>query len=101
MGLRRLPRAKVIVAVVAAVALVAAGIVLAVTLTRPAPPTIRNVHIPVVDGPRGNQRVVLDASFFTPAGDGRVPAVLLAHGFGETKDAVRPEAENLARDGFA
>src|SRR6266536_567282 len=100
MGLRRLPRAKVIVAGVVAVALVAAGIALAVTLTRPAPPTIRNVHIPVVDGPSGNQRVVLDASFFTPAGDGRVPAVLLAHGFGGTKDAVRPEAENLARAGF-
>jgi ABC-2 type transport system ATP-binding protein len=101
MGLRRLPRAKVIVAVVAAVALVAAGVVLAVTLTRPAPPIIRDVRIPVVDGPRGNQRVVLDASFFTPAGGGRVPAVLLAHGFGETKDAVRLEAENLARAGFA
>jgi ABC-2 type transport system ATP-binding protein len=101
MGLRRLPRAKVIVAVVVAVALVTAGIALAVALTRPAPPTIRDVRIPVLDGPRGNQRVVLDASFFTPAGAGRVPAVLLAHGFGETKDAVRPEAENLARAGFA
>jgi ABC-2 type transport system ATP-binding protein len=101
MGLRRLPRAKVIVAVVVAVALVTVGIVLAVALTRPAPPTIRDVRIPVLDGPRGNQRVVLDASFFTPAGAGRVPAVLLAHGFGGTKDAVRPEAENLARAGFA
>ena len=101
MGLRRLPRAKVIVAVVVAVALVTAGIVLVVALTRPASPTIRDVRIPVLDGPRGNQRVVLDASFFTPTGAGRVPAVLLAHGFGETKDAVRPEAENLARAGFA
>ena len=101
MGLRRLPRAKVIVAVVVAVALVTAGIVLAVALTRPASPTIRDVRIPVLDGPRGNQRVVLDASFFTPTGAGRVPAVLLAHGFGETKDAVRPEAEKLARAGFA
>src|SRR5256714_269458 len=101
MGRRRLPRAQVIVTVVEAVELVTAGIVLAVALTRPASPTIRDVRIPVLYGPRGTQRVVLDASFFTPAGTGRVPAVLLAHGFGATKDAVRPEAENLARAGFA
>src|SRR5262245_19214768 len=101
MGVRRLPRAKVIVAVVAAAALVAAGIVLAVALSQPGTLTIRAVRIPVVDGPGGNQRVVIDASFFTPPGSGRLPAVLLAHGFGETKDAVRPQAENLARAGFA
>src|SRR5215467_11149270 len=101
MGLRRLLRPKVIVAVVAAVALLAAGIGLAVALSQPAPLTIRNVRIPVVDGPRGNQHVVIDASFFTPPGSGRLPAVLLAHGFGETKDAVRPQAEGLAQAGFA
>src|SRR5262245_13994049 len=101
MGLRRLPRAKLIVAVVAAAALVAASIALAVALTRPVPPTMRSVRIPVVDGPRGNQQVVLDASFFTPAGGGRVPAVLLAHGFGQSKEAVRPEAAHLAQAGFA
>src|SRR5215475_4182794 len=101
MGLRRLPRAKLIVAVVVAAALVAASIALAVTLTRPVPPTMRNVRIPVVDGPRGNQHVMLDASFFIPVGGGRAPAVLLAHGFGQSKEAVRPEAENLARAGFA
>src|SRR6266513_222743 len=101
MGLRRLLRPKLIVAVIAAVALLAAGIGLAVALRQPAPLTIRNVRIPVVDGPRDNQHVVIDASFFTPPGSGRLPAVLLAHGFGETKDAVRPQAEDLARAGFA
>src|SRR6516165_11741021 len=101
MGLRRLSRAKVIVAVVAAVALVAAGVALAVALTRPAPLTIRNLRIPVVDGPRGDQHVVIDASFFLPPGSGKFPVVLLAHGFGETKDAVRAQAEDLARAGFA
>ena len=45
--------------------------------------------------------MLLDATFFTPAGSGRMPAILLAHGFGETKNAVRPEAEQLARAGFA
>src|SRR5215475_6324165 len=101
MGLRRLLRPKVIVAVVAAVALLAAGIGLAAALSQPAPLTIRNVRIPVVDGPRDNQHVVIDASFFTPPGGGRLPAVLLAHGFGETKDAVRSQAQDLARAGFA
>ena len=101
MRLRRLTRARVIAAIVAAAALVAAGVVLAAALTKPAPLTIRNVRIAVVDGPRDNQHVVIDASFFTPPGRGRLPAVLLAHGFGETKDAVRPQAEDLARAGFA
>src|SRR4029077_17045517 len=63
--------------------------------------TVRAVRIGVVDGPRDNQHVVLDASFFTPAGQGRLPGILLAPGFGETKYAVAPEAEYLARAGFA
>ena len=101
MGLRRRPRTRTIVAAAAAVVLVAAGIIVAVALNQPTPLTIRNLRIPVVDGPGGSQRVVLDATFFTPAGSGRLPAVLLAHGFGETKTAVQPEAEYLARAGFA
>jgi ABC-2 type transport system ATP-binding protein len=101
MALRRRPPAKVIAAAVTAVVLVVAGIVLGVALTRPAPLTIRNLRIGVVDGPQGNQHVVLDASLFLPPGQGRVPAILLAHGFGLTKYAVQPEAEYLARAGFA
>jgi len=85
----------------AVVALVVGLITLAVTLRHPAPVAVRNIRIPVVDGPRGDQHVALDASFFTPAGRGRLPAILLAPGFGETKQAVRPEAEYLARAGFA
>ena len=55
----------------------------------------------MTDGPGHDQHVPLDATFFTTPDHGRVPAILLAHGFGETKDAVRPEAEQLARAGFA
>ncbi|KNB53786.1 alpha/beta fold hydrolase [Streptomyces caatingaensis] len=46
--------------------------------------------------------VRLDTSFFT-AGDAgrRRPAVLLAHGFGGSKDDLRSRAEDLARDGYA
>src|SRR5215470_16667941 len=98
---RRLTRGRALIALSAALAVAAAGIALGVALSRPAPIGIRNVRIAVLDGPHSDQRVVLDASFFLPTGSGRVPAVLLAHGFGETKDAVRPQAEKLARAGFA
>ncbi|MFF8590627.1 CocE/NonD family hydrolase [Streptomyces sp. NPDC015220] len=45
--------------------------------------------------------VRVDTSYFTPAGAGRHPAVLLGHGFGGSKDDVRRQAEDLARDGYA
>ncbi len=87
-----------LLAVLAAIAAVA-GVVAAVG--GPGPVGVRNLRIAVVDGPRGNQPIVLDASFFTPAGTARVPAILLAHGFGETKGAVRGQARALAQAGFA
>ncbi|MFF3209298.1 alpha/beta fold hydrolase [Streptomyces sp. NPDC002886] len=48
----------------------------------------------------------IDISYFTdgePGKDGAAkrPAVLLAHGFGGSKEDVRPQAERLARDGYA
>jgi ABC-2 type transport system ATP-binding protein len=94
-------RRGVAAAAAAVVVLLAGAITLGAVLRQPAAVTVRNLRIPVVDGPRNNQHVVLDASFFTPAGQGRVPAILLAPGFGETKAAVQPEAEYLARAGFA
>jgi ABC-2 type transport system ATP-binding protein len=94
-------RGKISLAAAAVVLVVAAAIAIAVAASRPAPIGIRNLRIPVVDGPANNQHVVLDATFFTPAGTGRVPAILLAHGFGQTKAAVAPEAEQFAQAGFA
>ena len=95
-------RGRKLAALAAAIGLLAAVIVVLVIVVRqPVPVTARTLRIPVADGPGGDQRVSLDATFFTPPGRGRVPAILLAHGFGETKDAVRPEAEQLARAGFA
>jgi ABC-2 type transport system ATP-binding protein len=95
------PKGRFVIAAVAVVALLAAAITLGATARQPASVTVRNLRIGVVDGPRDSQRVVLDASFFTPAGRGRLPAILLGPGFGETKYAVAPEAEDLARAGFA
>ena len=89
------------VAAVAAAAAVLAAAAVAGVAASPAPVSIRGVRIHVTDGPRGNQHVVLDATFYTPAGGGRVPVILLAHGFGETKAAVAPEAQYLAQSGYA
>ena len=97
----RVRRRGAVAAVAVAVLLLAGVITLTVTLRQPAPVAVRSVRIPVVDGPRDNQRVLLDASFFAPSGQGRAPAILLSPGFGETKDAVRAQAEHLARAGFA
>src|SRR5262244_3904641 len=101
MKVRMSPRRRFMIVAAVVVLLLAGAITLAAALRQPVPVAVRNLRIPVVDGPRDNQRVLLDASFFTPAGRGRVPAILLSPGFGETKVAVRAQAEYLARAGFA
>ncbi|WP_369169500.1 CocE/NonD family hydrolase [Streptomyces sp. R28] len=45
--------------------------------------------------------VRVDTSYFTSGSAGRRPAVLLGHGFGGSKNDVRQQAEDLARDGYA
>jgi ABC-2 type transport system ATP-binding protein len=64
--------------------------------------TARNLMINVMTGPAGNEPVALDARYYLPRDrSGRVPAVLLAHGFGGTKDSVSSDAESLADHGYA
>ena len=59
-------------------------------------------QLTVRTGPAGDQPVTLDTRFYLPRHRaGRVPAVLLAHGFGGTKDSVRDDAESLADRGYA
>ena len=101
MKLRRRPRGRVL-AVLAAVLVLAVAITVGLAIAnQPVPLTVRNLRIAVTDGPAGDQHVSLDATFYTPPGSGRVPAVLVAHGFGGTKNSVRAEAEQLARAGYA
>jgi ABC-2 type transport system ATP-binding protein len=45
--------------------------------------------------------VRIDTSYFTSGGTGRRPAVLIGHGFGGSKNDVRQQAQDLARDGYA
>ncbi|MEV5954339.1 CocE/NonD family hydrolase [Streptomyces sp. NPDC051987] len=92
-ALLRRPR-RLLAAAAAVVVLGAAGTWTAVASDAPSP-VHRTDKVMAVDGVR------LDTSFFTAAGTGRRPAVLLAHGFGGSKDDMRAEAEDLARDGYA
>ncbi|MEU4537994.1 alpha/beta fold hydrolase [Streptosporangium sp. NPDC023825] len=89
------------IAVITVIAVLVAGV--AVWLVWSSEPDVRarNQMITVVDGPGDDQRVTLDTSFFSPAGGGRAPAVLLAHGFGGSKQSVRDAAVRLAQDGYA
>ncbi|WP_406216294.1 alpha/beta fold hydrolase [Streptomyces canus] len=91
--LRRRPR-RLAAAVAAVVVLAGAGTWTAVADDKPAP-VHREDQIMALDGVR------IDTSYFTSSDAGRRPAVLLAHGFGGSKDDVREQAENLARDGYA
>jgi ABC-2 type transport system ATP-binding protein len=64
--------------------------------------TTEDQRITVRSGPKGDEPVDLDARFYLPADrSGKVPAVLLAHGFGGTKDTVKSDAEELAALGYA
>ncbi|MEV0429851.1 alpha/beta fold hydrolase [Micromonospora sp. NPDC050495] len=60
--------------------------------------------VTVLSGPDGTQPVDLDTTLYLPrdaSARHRVPAVLLAHGFGGTKESVRSDAEDLAARGYA
>jgi ABC-2 type transport system ATP-binding protein len=101
MNVRWRLRGRFMIVAAAVVVVLAGAIALAAVLNQATPVTARSVRIAVLDGPRDNQQVTLDATFFTPPGQGRLPAILLAPGFGETKYAVYPQAQYLARAGFA
>ncbi|MGW7820182.1 CocE/NonD family hydrolase [Streptomyces puniciscabiei] len=92
-GLLKGPR-RLVAAAAAVVVLAGAGTWTAAA-SGDTPPPHRTDQVMAVDGVR------LDTSFFTPATAGRHPAVLLAHGFGGSKDDMRQQAEDLARDGYA
>ncbi|MGA5898050.1 CocE/NonD family hydrolase [Streptomyces venetus] len=93
-GLLRRPR-RLLAAGAAVVVLAGAGTWTAVAGDE-APPVQRTDRLlGTEDGVR------IDTSFFTSGGDRRRPAVLLGHGFGGSKNDVRQQAEDLARDGYA
>ncbi|MER5430622.1 CocE/NonD family hydrolase [Streptomyces sp. NPDC002588] len=95
-GLRGLRRPRRIVSAAAAVVVLAgAGTWTAVAAGDDRPAVRQSDRVMDVDGVR------LDTSYFTSGAAGRRPAVLLGHGFGGSKDDVRQQAQDLARDGYA
>ncbi|WP_282699354.1 alpha/beta fold hydrolase [Streptomyces sp. CC219B] len=92
-GPSRRPR-RLLAAGAAVVVLAGAGTWTAVASDE-APAVRATERVMSVDGAR------IDTSYFTASGGGRRPAVLLAHGFGGSKEDVRQQAEDLAADGYA
>ncbi|MBE8469683.1 alpha/beta fold hydrolase [Streptomyces justiciae] len=92
-GLPRRPR-RLLAAGAAVVVLAGAGTWTAVADDDPSPVRATD-QVMAVNGVR------IDTSYFVSGGSGRRPAVLLGHGFGGSKDDVRQQAEDLARDGYA
>ncbi|WP_210576671.1 alpha/beta fold hydrolase [Streptomyces sp. GESEQ-4] len=95
-GLRGPGRPRRILAAAAAVVVLAGAGTWTAVASDDAPAVHRADRVMAVgDGVR------IDTSYFTSGADGRRPAVLLAHGFGGSKDDVRGQAEDLAADGYA
>ncbi|QGN46588.1 alpha/beta fold hydrolase [Micromonospora sp. WMMD558] len=100
---RARPTRRRAVAAAAVVVLLAAGVAWAV---RPQGPDLRteSALLTVRSGPSGDEPVDLDTTLYLPEGasaGAKVPAVLLAHGFGGTKESVRADAEEIAGRGYA
>ena len=95
-------RARVIALVVVVVVIAAA--LGANWVPRPTGYTSSARFLTVFSGPQRNVPVRLDTTLYLPDGASAaqpVPAVLVAHGMGETKLAVAGTAEQLAQQGFA
>ncbi|HEX2771164.1 MAG TPA: alpha/beta fold hydrolase, partial [Micromonosporaceae bacterium] len=66
--------------------------------------TTQDAMVTVRSGPNGDLPVRLDTRLYLPrsaSARAPAPAVLLAHGFGGTKESVRADAEDLADLGYA
>ncbi|MDI2029799.1 alpha/beta fold hydrolase [Saccharopolyspora sp. TS4A08] len=55
--------------------------------------------VDVLDGPSGTERVQIDVTLHSPV-DTPAPAILLAHGFGGSKDETDQQARELVARGF-
>jgi len=92
-------RERKITALVVVVALIAAVTWIAWPTPAPTPIATQDVTISTPGGPGVAEPVRLDATVYVPAAT-PAPAVIMAHGFGGSKNSVAADAEQLARDGF-
>ncbi|MFF0743022.1 alpha/beta fold hydrolase [Streptomyces sp. NPDC004111] len=89
------PRGRRLAAVTAALAVLVGGGVWASAAADDPVPVHRSDQVLPMPGAR------IDTSFFTDGTKKRRPAVLIGHGFGGSKQDVRAQAEELARQGYA
>ncbi|MEV6207720.1 alpha/beta fold hydrolase [Kitasatospora sp. NPDC051914] len=96
---RRLGRRALVAWVVAAVLVVVGAIG---TAAGGSGPEVRQEDrfLTMPETPGGSATVRIDTSFFTTGASPR-PAILLAHGFGGSKEGERDRARQLARSGYA
>ncbi len=94
-------RRRLLVVLVITTVIAGAGVLLAIRAAASSAPPVatENVTIDVPEGPGSTGQVHLDATVYRPAVI-PAPAVLVAHGFGGTKNSVSTEATALARRGF-
>jgi ABC-2 type transport system ATP-binding protein len=92
-------RERKIIALVLVVALIAALTWIAWPTPAPTPIATQDVTISAPGGPGVAEPVQLDATVYLPAAT-PAPAVIMAHGFGGSKNSVAADAEQLARNGF-
>ncbi|MFC1435653.1 alpha/beta fold hydrolase [Streptacidiphilus sp. N1-3] len=96
------PRRALLAGAAAAVLLVGAGSWTAAAAHGQAAVQEQDQVLRLPESPGSTATVGIDTAYFTSGSPGlRRPAVLLAHGFGGSKDGMRAEAESLARDGYA
>ncbi|WP_345345872.1 alpha/beta fold hydrolase [Rhodococcus olei] len=94
----RRPRTVAAAAAVVLVLLVTAA--LAVVPGRGGPgTTLSDVTVPTAESPGSGNSISIDARLYVPRHT-PAPAVLLAHGFGGSKETLADQASDLAADGF-
>ena len=103
----RLPRLRLtrrrVIAGSAALVILAGSVAWAAWPTSPPYTTVEQM-LTVRSGPRGDESIRLDTTFYLPRSASAakpVPAILLAHGFGGTKRSVAGDARDFADRGYA
>ncbi|WP_375388772.1 alpha/beta fold hydrolase [uncultured Amnibacterium sp.] len=91
-------RTRTAIAAIAAAALLL-GLSAAPAAAAGRSPTTRSFFTTVPEAPGSAATIRLDATLYTPAAT-PAPAVLLAHGFGQTKADLAPEARRLQAEGY-
>jgi len=94
------PVRKIIALVLAVLVVAAIALVVRPTGAPGVAVHTENETIPVAGGPGVPGQVQIDATLYVPAVSGPLPAVLMAHGFGGSKDSIAGDARTLAAQGF-